>query len=243
MREASGDDPAASRARRMLARPAAWLGEIGPGRYGVRPTADRRTRPILTLGEATFLALARAPGLRARPGGGWVLRPPDAQPGPSTAGVPGRIDGARAVMEADGRLTTRAANLGESPIAWLARRKDGQGQPWLSPAEIAAALRLRRDAELAASGPSLTMRWDALPRAGGGSAARMEPGDRALAAGRRVALALDACGPRCRAFVEQACIHDTALQAAERALGVPRREGKQLLKAGLEALARHYGIG
>ena len=87
------------------------------------------------------------------------------------------------------------------------------------------------------------MRWDALPRSGGGSAARIEPGDRALAAGRRVAAALDACGPRCRAFVEQACIRDTALQAAERALGIPRRQGKLLLKEGLQLLAAHYRIG
>ena len=237
------DAPVVARARRMLTRPGAWLADGGTGGYGLRLTADRRTRPILMLNEATFLALIASPGLKTRPGGGWVARVPDTSPPSSSAGTPGRIAGERAVMEGDGRLLTRPANLGESPIAWLARRKAADGRPWLGPAEVAAAMRLRRDAELAMSGPSLTMRWDALPRSGGGSAARIEPGDRSLAAGRRVALALEACGPRYRAFVEQACIHDTAIQAAERALGVPRREGKRLLKAGLEALARHYRIG
>lgn len=238
----SPDSPQASRARRMLARPGAWLSEA-PGGYGLRPTADRRTRPVLTVDEITFLALVAQPGLKARPGGGWVLRAVGAASIPSGVGAPGRVMGERSVMQEDGHLFTHAANLGESPIAWLARRKDADGRPWLGPAEVAAAMRLRRDAELSVSGPSLTMRWDALPRSGGGSAARMEPGDRSLSAGRRVALALDACGPRYRAFVEQACIHDTALQAAERALGVPRREGKLLLKAGLQKLAVHYGIG
>jgi len=237
------DGPVAARARRMLARPGAWLAETADGRYGLRLTADRRTRPIMTLDEAVFRALIATPGLRGRPGGGWTARPVEPVPTVSPAGAPGRIAGERSVMMADGTLITRRANLGESPIAWLARRKDANGQPWLSPAEVAAALRLRQDAETAMAGPSLTMRWDALPRAGGGSAARMEPGDRALTAGRRVARALRACEPRSRAFVEQACIHDTALAAAERALGVPRREGKRLLKAGLAALARHYGIG
>lgn len=247
VQDVSQDAPVVARARRMLARPGAWLAESAVGGYGLRLTADRRARPMLMLDEAAFLALVETPGLKARHGGGWVARAVDAPARPSSAGAPGRIAGERSVMDGDGRLLTRSANLGESPIAWLARRKDADGRPWLSPAEVAAALRLRRDAELAMSGPSLTMRWDALAsigaRSGGGSAARMEPGDRSLAAGRRVAEALEACGPRWRAFVEQACIHDSAIQAAERALGVPRREGKRLLKEGLTALARHYGIG
>ncbi|CAL1691078.1 hypothetical protein MMB232_01213 [Brevundimonas subvibrioides] len=239
----SGASALVARARRILARPGAWLGEIAHGRYGLRLTADRRTRPILMLEEAAFRALVEVPGLRARPGGGWTARRVEAASTAAPPAAPGRIVGERTVMATDGRLLTFRANLTESPIAWLARRKDAEGRPWLSPAELAAALRLRADAELARSGPSLTMRWDALPRARGGSAARMEPGDRVLAAGGRVARALEACGPRWRTFVEQACIHDTALQAAERALGVPRREGKWLLKAGLQALAKHYGIG
>ena len=237
------DPPLAGRARRMLGRSGAWICEQPCGGYGLRLTADRRTRPHVVLDEAVFRALVAAPGLKARPGGGWVARVPDPPHRVSPAGAPGRIEGERCVMAGDGHLVRRTANLGESPIAWLARRRDADGRPWLGPAEVAAAMRLRRDAELALSGPSLTMRWDALPRSGGGSAARMEPGVRSLAAGRRVARALEACGPRCRGFVEQACIHDTAIQAAERALGVPRRAGKRLLKAGLEALARHYRIG
>ena len=237
---------ALERARSLLDRPGAWLDQSGAA-YPLRLGGDRRGRVLLTLDEAAFRALVERPGLRRREGGGWLPRPRPAtntslSPNPPP-GRPGLIEGERAVMEADGRLTTRRANLGESPVAWLARRKDASGRPWLSPAEVAAGERLRAEAEIALSGPSLTMRWDALPRAGGGSSARVEPTDRALSASARVEAALTACGLRLRAMVEQVCIHGTSLQLAEEALCLRRRQGKTVLKQGLQALAEHYGIG
>lgn len=237
---------ALERARSLLDRPGAWLDQSGAA-YPLRLGGDRRGRVVLTLDEAAFRALVERPGLRRREGGGWLPRPRPAtntslSPNPPP-GRPGVIEGERAVMEADGCLTTRRANLGESPVAWLARRKDASGRPWLSPAEVAAGERLRAEAEIALSGPSLTMRWDALPRAGGGSSARVEPTDRALSASARVEAALTACGPRLRAMVERVCIHGTSLQLAEEALCLRRRQGKTVLKQGLKALAEHYGIG
>lgn len=234
---------AVARARALLAR-GGWIDVAGAdGRYPLRLGPDRRARPTLMLDEAGFRTLIEAPGLRARPGGGWVRRVEQRQAEPPQAGTPGRIEGQRAVIEPNGRLTLRRANLGESPIAWLARRKDAQGRPLLTAAEAAAGERLRRDGELALSGASVTMRWDALPCAGGGSSARAEPGDRAMAAGRRVTQALAACEPAARGLVEQICIREGSLQLAEREAGFRRREGKTVLKAGLQALARHYGIG
>jgi hypothetical protein len=233
-----------ARARGLLAR-GGWIDIAAPdGSYALRIGGDRRARAAMTLNEATFRVLVESPGLKARTGGGWVERPTSADTVSHPAGAPGRIEGERAIMEPDGRLTLRRANLGESPIAWLARRKDADGRPWLTPAEIAAAERLRLDAELARSGPSMTMRWDALPRTGGsGSSARVEPGDRALAAGRRAARALASINPRARALVEQVCVRQGSLQLAEQEAGFRRREGKTVLKAGLQTLARHYGIG
>jgi hypothetical protein len=87
------------------------------------------------------------------------------------------------------------------------------------------------------------MRWDALPRAGAGSAARIEPGDRALSAGRRVEEALTAVGPRLRPMLTRICVHGDSLKLAETGLGLRRRQGKTLLKQALQALADHYGIG
>ncbi|WP_288760196.1 DUF6456 domain-containing protein [uncultured Brevundimonas sp.] len=234
---------AVERARRLLARPGAWLGVEGAG-YGLRLGPDRRARVNLSLTEAEFRALVDRPGLRARPEGGWTARPAgQADAAPPPPGRPGVIVGMRAVIQADGRLVPLPANLGESPVAWLARRKDAAGRPWLTPAEAAAGERLRQDAERAAGGASLTMRWDALPRAASGTAARMEPGERVLSAARRVDQALTAVGPRLRPIVSRICVHGDSLKLAETGLGLRRRQGKTLLKQGLQALAEHYGIG
>lgn len=243
MSAGEGDaDHRLARLRGLIVRPGAWL-DAAHGRYRLRIGRDRRARITTTLDEAEFRALAADPGLRVRDGGGWIARRiGDVGAPPAAPGCPGMIEGERLVMEADGRLVPRRANLGESPILWLARRKDASGRPWLTPTEVAAGERLRRDGELAAAGPSLTMRWDALPRSGGGYGLRVEPSDLALSAGRRVEAALDACGPRLRPIVGRICIVGDSLQLAETGLGLRRRQGKTMLKQGLQALAEHYGL-
>lgn len=232
-----------ARARRLLGRSGAWVDAAGEG-YALRIGANRRARVLLTFDEATFRELIAQPGLRVRPGGGWTARSLRDQKddGPCEAGRPGLIEGTVMIADSDGRLRSRRANLGQSPIAWLARRKDEAGRPWLSPAQVAAAGRLAMEAEAAMRGPSLTMRWDALPRSGGGSATRAEPGDQAMAAGRRVEAALKACGSA-RLMVEAICVRATSLQLTEQDLGLRRRTGKTLLIQGLKALAAHYRIG
>lgn len=236
----SGPDRLLRRARSLIARPGAWIEARGLG-YVLRPSEDRRIRVLLSFDEAVFRALAADPGLAARRGGWCARRSEGDRPSPEP-GRPGLLPGERMLMRPDGRLEARAVNLGESPIAWLARRSDADGRPFLTPAQVAAGERLRAEAETALKGASVTMRWDALPRSGGGSAARVEPSDRALSAARRVEAALAACGAR-RAMVERICIHGTSLQLAERGLGLKRREGKLMLTAGLDLLARHYRIG
>lgn len=230
------------RARRLLMRPRGWIEAEAGGGYVVRVGADRRARVQARLNEADFLELIADPGLKARAGGGWrALRAGEAAPRPSP-GRPGLIEGRREVMEEDGRMRSHAANLTGSVVAWLAARRDADGRPLIDRAERAAAERLGAEAEIALAGPSLTMRWDALPRCGGGSAARFEPGDRSMAAARRVEAALAACGPA-RRMVEHICVNASSLQAAEQTLGLRRRDGKALLKQGLRALAAHYRIG
>lgn len=241
---AAGMSGALERARRLLMRPRSWIGAEPDGTYAVRIGADRRARVQETLDEADFRALIDDPGLKTRSGGGWrALRTGEAATTPSPpAGRPGLVEGRREVMGEDGRIRSHAANLTGSAIAWLSGRRDADGRPWIERAERAAADRLAAEAEIALAGPSLTLRWDALPRCGGGSAARVEPGDRAMAAARRVEAALAACGPA-RRMVEHICVNASSLQAAEQALGLRRRDGKALLKQGLRALAAHYRIG
>jgi DNA-directed RNA polymerase specialized sigma24 family protein len=83
------------------------------------------------------------------------------------------------------------------------------------------------------------MNWDAQPRSGGGGQ-RLEPALRARAAKDRIAAALAEVGPGLREILERVCLAETALQAAERELGLPRRSGKTLLKLALRRLAIHY---
>ena len=232
------------RTRILLARPDAWIEPAEKdGRYRLRLSADRRRRPAMTLDEAAFRELAREPGLALRKGGGWTARAGAVRPDPSPGGRPGVIEGVRQMMAPDGTVTSRAANLGESPILWLARRKDPSGRPWLGAAQVAAGEKLRADAELASLGPSLTMRWDALPRGGAGQGAPSGPTNRALAARRRVHEALSSMMPERRAMLERICIHGSSLRLAEQGLGLRRRQGKTLLKQALADLARHYRVG
>lgn len=231
------------RARRLLWRPRSWIEPLPDGLYAVRTGPDRRARVHLTLDETGFRALVEEPGLALRPGGGWKARRSGApRPEAPPPGRPGIIEGRRDLIDRDGRMRSQPANLAGSAVAWLAGRRDPTGAPWIEPAERAAAERLELEAEIALAGPSLTMRWDALPRCGAGSASRFEPDDRAMGASRRVEAALAACGPA-RALVERICIRASSLQAAEQALGLRRRAGKALLKQGLQALAAHYRIG
>ena len=230
------------RARGLLSRGDAWIDEADGGAYPLRLTPDRRRRAAMRLTETELAALIEAPGLRARPAGGWISR------GVSTerqdqAGRPGVLRGERTVTLPDGRTTTAAANLGQCPLDRLFHRRDADGRPLLSPAQYAAGQRLRSEAEQAMRGPSLTMRWDALPRASTGSAARVEPRPSAHAAARRVVAALTAVSPRARPLVERVCLAWTGLQTAEAELGLKRRQGRGLLARGLDDLARHYGLG
>lgn len=239
---AEADEDRLRRARNLLARPDAWIDEREGGAYPLRLTPDRRRRPSMRLTEAEIDALIASPGLRARPAGGWAGRQART-PSPDAAGRPGAIAGHKTLALGEGRTVERRANLGQCPLDRLFHRRDRTGRGLISPAQYAAGQRLRAEAEQAMRGPSLTMRWDALPRASAGSAARVEPAPSALAAARRVARALDAINVRARPLVERVCLAWTGLQTAEVDLGLRRRQGRDLLIQGLDDLARHYGLG
>lgn len=70
----------------------------------------------------------------------------------------------------------------------------------------------------------------------------LEPAERARAAKDRIAHALDAVGPGLREILERVCGAGSALDAAERALGLPRRSGKTVLVLALDRLAGHYRL-
>ena len=230
------------RAIDLLSRSGAHLEASGPV-YAIRVGSDRRRRPLLQIDEPVFRALVCQPGLKLRVEGGWSLAALTASSPTPPPGRPGMIDGERLVAEPDGRLTPRRANLGESPIAWLARRRDAEGNPCLGPAEVMAAERLREDVERAGTLGRLTMDWSGGPRSGGRNPRSLDPAERARGAKDRVRAALDAVGPELSPLLERICLMGSALAATERNLGLPRRTGKTQLKAALVRLARHYGLG
>lgn len=232
----------ADRAAVLLARPNARLLQAAAGIYVVRASADRRRRALLMLDDEAFALLAADPGLSPLPDGGWRLTRPRPHRSTPKPGRPGVIEARREVAAPEGHRAMRTVNLGESPIAWLARRRDGSGAAWLSPPEIAAAEKLREDFTLAGTVGRLTMAWDAGPKARGGRGPGVEPAERGRAAKDRIAQALTAVGPGLREILEHVCFAGTALEAAERDLGLPRRSGKAVLKLALQRLAGHYGI-
>jgi len=223
----------AERAMRLLSRPGAVVEAMAVG-YGVRLGASRRRSVMLTLDEPAFQALARETDLKPRAQGGWTMAArPQAEPVPPP-GRPGVIE-----ERVGGSSGPVRRNLGESPIAWLARRRDANGQAWLTPAEAAAGERLREDFESLGSQGRLTMRWDATPRVDGGQPGRA-PAERDVAARRRIAAALNAVGPGLREILERVCLLGSALETAEQSLKLPRRAGKTVLKLALQRLALHY---
>lgn len=224
----------AERAMRLLSRPGAVVEAQGLG-YGVRLGPSRRRSVMLTLDETAFQALAREATLKPRPQGGWTMEAKRQTVRTPPPGRPGVIE--EEVVLAGGETVRR--NLGESPIAWLARRRDGDGRPWLTPVEAAAAERLREEFETLGTQGRTTMRWDLTPRVSGGRPG-LAPAERDHAARERIAKALQAVGPGLREILERVCLMGSALEAAERSLKLPRRAGKTVLKLALQRLAQHY---
>lgn len=148
--------------------------------------------------------------------------------------------------EESARAERPSVNLKESPLAWLARRKDKDGKPMLSEAEVSAGERLRADFWFAQLTPNVTTNWSNLLSETGGR--RGAPGqgaelaDHIVVAQERVRLALRAVGPELAGMLIDVCCHLKGLEAAERSGGWPQRSGKVVLEIALKALARHYGF-
>lgn len=136
-------------------------------------------------------------------------------------------------------------DLAESPIGWLYRRRDKDGQPLISRAEFEAGERLRADFTFAQMMPRVTSSWTA-PQ--GSSMRRGAPGagsdlqDNVIAAGERVRRALTAVGPELAGILIDVCCHLKGLEMKERQAGWPQRSGKIVLRIALKSLARHYGL-
>jgi hypothetical protein len=132
-------------------------------------------------------------------------------------------------------------DLTESPLRWLASRKDAAGRAFLSPAEVQAGERFRVDFTLAGLSPRLGAQW-AAPVARGGEAGRQDYSDVVLGARQRLDRAVEAVGPDFASLLMDVCGFLKGLEQAERERQWPLRTAKVVLKLALAALARFYGL-
>ncbi len=147
----------------------------------------------------------------------------------------------------DGTSRQVTADAAESPLGWLARRRDRQGRPLIEESEFAAGERLRADFTIAGLSQRVTASWEQSIASGssgrsGGPGDNLVMGERAMDARRRVNRALAAVGPGLAGILLEVCCLTSGLEAAERRLGLPQRAGKVVLQIALSRLAEHYGL-
>jgi hypothetical protein len=149
------------------------------------------------------------------------------------------------VIDFEGRRQTVVVSEPESPLRWLASRKDKSGAPLLAPFQLEAGERLRADYEFAGITARVTSSWNPAAGAGGeasGQNAAAAIQDNVMAARQRVVRALAAVGPELSGVLVDVCCHAKGLEEAEKEEGWPQRSGKVVLQIALTRLARHYGL-
>ena len=133
-------------------------------------------------------------------------------------------------------------NEAESPLAWLARRKDREGRTFLDAAQLEAGERFRRDIEQAQLLQRVTANWEASINAARRGADAGAVSEVAIDARRRLARAFDAVGPELAGLITDVCGYLKGLEVVESERGWPPRSAKVVLKIALDRLARHYGL-
>ncbi len=152
-------------------------------------------------------------------------------------------DGAKETAFGTGTCTRRKlrVNLAESPMTALARRKDRNGQPFLSSDLVAAGERLREDFELAQMGPRNAQNWERFLT--GPVDERCRSGDAlggSQGARDRVANALRDLGPGLGDVALRCCCFLEGLEMTEKRMGWSARSGKIVLRIALQRLRQHY---
>lgn len=242
------------RVLRRLAESDGYIAEHAPDLAGVFVKRNGFKRPVLTLALQMVTNLRAAGLIEPRPGsaGGYVTSAAGAAfLVRASAGDDGfqrqhRLMEKRSVVGDAGEGTAPrvscAVNVGESPLGWLARRRDPSGQPLITAEQYAAGERLREDYARGQLMARVTLDWSRPIASGGGSGGETLT-DAALAARRRVNAAIEAVGPGLSDVLIETCCHLRGLEEAERALNYPPRTGKVVIRIALERLAQYYKMG
>lgn len=205
---------------------------------GACPTGAPRWRELLNEG----LALEAEGRIRPSPEGIARLRRLAAA---AADGIPpwlAQHTALRVAGERDPGLRGILVDDGESPLAWLRRRRDKDGLPLIDAAAFAAGERLRADITRAGLLPRTTADWSALggPGAGGGHGP-VELLDGTIAARRRLDRAIAAVGSDFAGLLLDVCGFLKGLETIEAERGWPARSAKVVLVMALRRLADHYG--
>lgn len=133
-----------------------------------------------------------------------------------------------------------AVDLAESPLLWLHRRRDADGNRLIGDAMFAAGERLRADFTFGNMTPRVTLNWTAAVQ-GSRNPYGADPSESALAARQRVRRAIERVGPELSGVLIDVCCFLKKLEDVERDRRWPARSAKVILTLALQRLARHYG--
>lgn len=128
--------------------------------------------------------------------------------------------------------------LAESPLTALSRRRDQDGDPFLTEPLVSAGERLREDFELAQVGQRGDLSWDQYVNSALPAEASLVKG--ADAARARLEAALRDLGPGLGDVALRCCCYLEGLETTEKRLGWSARSGKIVLRIALQRLRRHY---
>lgn len=148
------------------------------------------------------------------------------------------------IIDFEGIRRPAIVNDTESPLRWLATRKDKTGKPMLAAYQLEAGERLRADYQFSGLTSKVTSSWNpaASCHSGGGVNNAAAHQDNVMAARQRVVRAVAAVGPELAGILVDVCCHLKGLEDAEKNEGWPQRSGKVILQLALTRLARHYGL-
>ena len=128
-----------------------------------------------------------------------------------------------------------------TPLVRLGKPQPGENEAVLGARQLEAAVRVQGLFRRAALMPRLTMSYDATRIPGGGGGGN-DLSDSAAAARKQLNGLVAGLPGDCAGVVLDVCGFGKGLAEIEAERRWPRRSAKFLLRAGLDALARHWGL-